>query len=420
MSSARPWVTLKIGASLDGRTALADGASRWITGEASRADVQRLRARASAIVTGIGTVLADDPLLTVRDPALDLLGRRPLRVVLDTSLRIPPGAKVLDASAPTIVFTSGGGCRRARGARRSCRETAGALGPHRSRRGCSIGWARSSATSCSSRRGPGWPAVFSTRASSTSSCSTVAPCVLGDTALPMFRLPTLRRMEERRDLAMTEAVRIGEDLRIVLRPHGRSALMFTGIIRGLGRLRSIDSRSGDASLVIDTGTLSLTGVGTGDSIAVNGVCLTVTRLEAAAFAADVSRETLGLTTLGALSAGAFLNLETALRAGDALGGHYVSGHVDGVARVMSREDDARSVRIEFELPSGLERYVARKGSICIDGVSLTVNEIRDRRVGVNLVPHTLSATNADTWQSGTGVNCEVDMIARYLERLACP
>ena len=196
--------------------------------------------------------------------------------------------------------------------------------------------------------------------------------------------------------------------------------MFTGIIMAVGQLRAAEPAAGDVRLVIDAGGLALDRVAIGDSIAVNGVCLTVTALEPTAFAADASRETLNLTTLGELSAGASLNLETALRAGDPLGGHYVSGHVDGVARVIARHADARSMRMEFELPPGLERYVTRKGSICIDGISLTVNDIQGRRVGVNLIPHTLSATNARDWQVGTRVNCEVDMIARYLERLANP
>ena len=196
--------------------------------------------------------------------------------------------------------------------------------------------------------------------------------------------------------------------------------MFTGIVMAVGQLRAAEPAAGDVRLVIDAGGLALDRVAIGDSIAVNGVCLTVTALEPTAFAADASRETLNLTTLGELSAGASLNLETALRAGDPLGGHYVSGHVDGVARVIARHADARSMRMEFELPPGLERYVTRKGSICIDGISLTVNDIQGRRVGVNLIPHTLSATNARDWQVGTRVNCEVDMIARYLERLANP
>jgi riboflavin synthase len=189
----------------------------------------------------------------------------------------------------------------------------------------------------------------------------------------------------------------------------------------VGRLRAAELQGGDARLVVDTGALlPLGGAAVGDSIAVNGVCLTVTALEPVAFTADVSRETLALTTLGALRPGAALNLETAVRAGDPLGGHYVGGHVDGIARIVARTADARSVRIEVELPPGLERYVARKGSICIDGVSLTVNEVAGRRFGVNLVPHTLAVTNAAGWQVGTQVNCEVDIIARYLERLANP
>ncbi|HEX9772528.1 MAG TPA: riboflavin synthase [Steroidobacteraceae bacterium] len=196
--------------------------------------------------------------------------------------------------------------------------------------------------------------------------------------------------------------------------------MFTGIVQAIGRLRATEPRGGDVTLTIDAGDLGLAGVATGGSIAVNGVCLTATRLESAAFAADVSRETLSLTTLGKLSAGARLNLETALKAGDALGGHYVSGHVDGVARVIGRHDDARSVRVEFELPGSLARYVARKGSICVDGVSLTVNAVRGSRFDVNLVPHTLAATILGDYRAGTQVNCEVDIIARYLERLANP
>lgn len=196
--------------------------------------------------------------------------------------------------------------------------------------------------------------------------------------------------------------------------------MFTGIVQAIGRLRATELRGGDVTLTIDTADLDLAGVATGGSIAVNGVCLTATGLESAALAADVSRETLSLTTLGKLSAGARLNLETALKAGDALGGHYVSGHVDGVALVIARHDDARSVRVEFELPGSLARYVARKGSICVDGVSLTVNAVRGPRFDVNLVPHTLAATILGDYRVGTQVNCEVDIIARYLERLANP
>jgi riboflavin synthase len=193
--------------------------------------------------------------------------------------------------------------------------------------------------------------------------------------------------------------------------------MFTGIVQGVGTVRAIEPRGGDVTLVIDTGQVPLAGVELGGSIAVSGVCLTATRLDGTQFQADVSRETLSLTTLGERSVGSRVNLEKALLAGQALGGHYVTGHVDGVGRMLSRHDDARSVRMEFEVPAELARYVARKGSICIDGVSLTVNGAAGDRFDVNLVPHTLAMTTLGELQPGSRVNLEVDIIARYVERM---
>jgi riboflavin synthase len=193
--------------------------------------------------------------------------------------------------------------------------------------------------------------------------------------------------------------------------------MFTGIVQGVGRVRSVEPRGGDVRMWIDTGDVPLGDVAIGGSIAVNGCCLTAIELEPAAFAADLSRETLSLTTAGGWSSGTPVNLEKALTAGQSLGGHYVTGHVDGAGRVLSRHDDARSVRVEFEVPPDLARYVARKGSICVDGVSLTVNGAAGNRFDVNLVPHTLEVTILGSYRPGTRVNLEVDIIARYLERL---
>jgi riboflavin synthase len=193
--------------------------------------------------------------------------------------------------------------------------------------------------------------------------------------------------------------------------------MFTGIVQGVGRIRSIEPSGGDVTMWIETGEVPLAGVEIGGSIAVNGCCLTAVRLESAAFAADLSRETLSLTTAGDWREGTAVNLEKALTAGQALGGHYVTGHVDGVGQVVSRHEDARSVRVEFEVPAELARYIARKGSVCVDGVSLTVNGVSSRRFDVNLVPHTLEVTVMRGYRSGTRVNLEVDIIARYLERL---
>ena len=196
--------------------------------------------------------------------------------------------------------------------------------------------------------------------------------------------------------------------------------MFTGIVQGVGRIRSVEPHGGDVTLWIATGDVSLADVAIGGSIAVNGCCLTAVRLEPDAFAADLSRETLSLTTAGEWSPGTPVNLEKALTAGQALGGHYVTGHVDGVGEVVSRHEDARSVRMEFRVPAELARYVARKGSICIDGVSLTVNGARGDRFDVNLVPHTLEVTTLGLLQAGSRVNLEVDIIARYVERMMHP
>jgi len=196
--------------------------------------------------------------------------------------------------------------------------------------------------------------------------------------------------------------------------------MFTGIIQSVGEVREVTPRQGDVEIVIDARGLTLNEVALGDSIAVSGCCLTVTRLAENTFAADVSLETLSLTTLGGWTAGGPVNLEKALRAGDALGGHYVTGHVDGVAKVVGVHGDARSQRVEFEVPVALARYIARKGSVCIDGTSLTVNEVAANRFGVNLIPHTLANTVAGHYRPGTLVNLEVDIIARYVERMFAP
>jgi riboflavin synthase len=193
--------------------------------------------------------------------------------------------------------------------------------------------------------------------------------------------------------------------------------MFTGIVQGVGRIRSVEPHGGDVTMWIETGDVPLAGVEIGGSIAVNGCCLTAIELEARAFKADLSRETLSLTTAGQWQPGTAVNLEKALTAGQALGGHYVTGHVDGVGQVVGRHDDARSVRVEFEVPAELARYIARKGSVTVDGVSLTVNGASGNRFDVNLVPHTLEVTILGGYRPGSRVNLEVDIIARYLERL---
>ena len=193
--------------------------------------------------------------------------------------------------------------------------------------------------------------------------------------------------------------------------------MFTGIVQAVGSVIAREPRGGDARLVIAFEQLDSSGIHVGDSICVQGCCLTAVELCARSFAADVSRETLSLTTLGELTVGSPVNLERSLRAGDPLGGHLVSGHVDGVGEVAAISDDARSTRVEILVSAALGRYIARKGSVAIDGVSLTVNEVQGVRFGINLIPHTQAVTTLGALRVGARVNVEVDQIARYVERL---
>lgn len=193
--------------------------------------------------------------------------------------------------------------------------------------------------------------------------------------------------------------------------------MFTGLIEGVGRVAALEPRGGDVRLRIAVGSLPFADVALGESIAVSGVCLTVIEFDAGSFAADASTETLGLTTLGGMVVGQAVNLERAMRPTDRLGGHLVSGHVDGVGRVLSVHDDARAQRWRFAAPASLSKYIATKGSICVDGVSLTVNAVDGEGFDVALIPHTVSHTAFVSTRVGDPVNLEIDLVARYVERL---
>jgi len=193
--------------------------------------------------------------------------------------------------------------------------------------------------------------------------------------------------------------------------------MFTGIIQAVGRIVNLDVQGVDARVSVDVGKLDLAGVHLGDSIAVSGVCLTAVRLAEHGFWADVSGETLSRTAFAGLRAGAAVNLEKSLTLSTPLGGHLVMGHVDGVGEVVERREDGRSVRFTVRAPDGLAKYIAAKGSICIDGVSLTVNTVNGALFDVNIVPHSLGATTLGEFAVGRRVNLEVDVMARYAERL---
>jgi len=201
--------------------------------------------------------------------------------------------------------------------------------------------------------------------------------------------------------------------------------MFTGIVQEIGIVKRIEPRAGasaggaqDRRLEISFARIPRERLALGDSISVDGVCLTVAAVGPDSFTADVSGETLRVTTLGNKQPGARVNLEPALRAGDGLGGHWVSGHVDGLAEVVSVAEEARSLQMELEAPPALSRYIARKGSVTLDGVSLTVNAVDGHRFSINLIPHTLEVTTLGALARGSRLNLEIDLLARYVERLA--
>jgi riboflavin synthase len=193
--------------------------------------------------------------------------------------------------------------------------------------------------------------------------------------------------------------------------------MFTGIIEAVGRIKNIEAVAGDMRLHVDIGSLDMADVQLGDSIAVNGVCLTAVEFDNKTFVADVSNETITLTSLKDLDAGSEVNLEKALLPTTRLGGHLVSGHVDGLGEVLSVKDESRSIRLIIRAPEELKHYIAMKGSICIDGTSLTVNKVTNTDFEINIVPHTQQQTIIKNYKPGSKVNLEVDLIARYLERL---
>ncbi len=193
--------------------------------------------------------------------------------------------------------------------------------------------------------------------------------------------------------------------------------MFTGIIKAIGKIQKIEPQGGDLRLTIVSEDLPWEEFAIGESISINGVCLTAVEFLRNGFVADVSVETTRVTALANLAPGSNVNLEPSVSLGERLGGHLVSGHIDCVGQIKARETDARSVRLIVGIPAGYSRYIARKGSICIDGVSLTVNEVSDDTFGVNIIPHTAEVTIIGDYRSGTEVNIEVDLLARYVERL---
>lgn len=196
--------------------------------------------------------------------------------------------------------------------------------------------------------------------------------------------------------------------------------MFTGIIENIGTIINMVDHGGDKNITISAPALDLGDVKAGDSIAINGICLTITGLNGDQFSVDVSAETLSCTTLNSINPGSRVNIEKALQLTDRLHGHIVSGHVDATGIIRERTQDVRSERFRIEYPESLQRYISKKGSVCIDGVSLTINEKQDNSFMVNIIPHTMQNTIFSDYHPGSRVNIEVDLIARYLENLSIP
>ncbi|MBL1142853.1 MAG: riboflavin synthase [Proteobacteria bacterium] len=193
--------------------------------------------------------------------------------------------------------------------------------------------------------------------------------------------------------------------------------MFTGIIEATGRILKIDKNADDSRFTFDTGKLSLSDMKLGDSISVNGACLSIIEKNENSFSADLSGETLGLTTFSSLKAGSCINLEKAMMLSDRINGHMVSGHIDGVGKIIAKQDEGRSIRFTIEFPAELNKFISKKGSVTVDGVSLTINDVNNNVFDVNIIPHTLSETIFSEYEIDTKVNLEVDQIARYLDKL---
>ena len=416
IEKGRPRVRLKIACSLDGRIAMADGESRWITGAESRADVQRLRAVSGAILAGIGTVLADDPALTVRDTAIDTRAKQPLRVILDSQLRMPPNSKMLQLDGATLVCC----CDKSNAAELLA---AGAEVLQLESENDQVDIAavlqelgRRQVNDLLVEAGPQIAGRMLEKQLVDEIVIYQAPHILGSETLGMVSTPNWTQLADRQELQIIDTLRMGTDTRITARSR-RNNFMFTGIVQATGTITALDKIGGDMRMAIQADGLPFNTYAVGESIAVNGACLTATALREDGFDTDVSTETLAVTTLGELGVGSTVNLEPSLSFGARLGGHLVSGHVDCIGTIVSLRNDARSIRLGIEIAAEFARYVARKGSICIDGVSLTINAVSANTFDLNIIPHTVETTIIGNYSVGSNVNIEVDLLARYIERL---
>jgi len=382
----RPQVILKLAVSADGKIAAEAGRPTTITGERARARVHLLRAQCDAVLVGMGTALADNPRLDCRLPGLETRSPRPF-VLTQSGRKLPPGGYLTERGAQLL---------------------AGALSvvmPELAGRGVNRLLVEGGARLAASFLRQGLVDEFHLYRS---------PVELGPGGVEA--LAGMSLSEALADFALRETERLGDDRLYVYERREKGTIMFTGIVTDVGTVRKVDRR-GDTHFVIGT-NYATAAIDVGASIACHGVCLTVVEKGEGWFGVDASAETLSKTVLGDWREGTRVNLERPLRMGDELGGHVVSGHIDGVGTIVSVTPEGDSKRIRFRLPETLARYVAPKGSIAINGTSLTVNEVEGAEFGVNIIPHTQSVTTWGAAMAGDRVNVEIDMLARYVARLA--
>jgi riboflavin synthase len=432
VTQSRPFVQVKIAVGSDGLVPRGEvGKPLWITSPEAREVGHLMRAETDAILVGIGTVLADDPGLDCRLPGM--AHRSPLRIVLDSAFKLPRDSQLWRTAgqSPLMVFTSAETARRHPGLKPGGAVEVVGVAPNASGHGLDLNQvlhvlAGRGITRLLVEGGPTVAGAF-INAGLADECVVfrAAKPVGRERGMPAFGADGLGLITATTGWQRRDQQRAGPDSIETYVPQG-SKPMFTGLVSDIGVIAGRELNAQGARFTIRT-AYEAASIKLGASICCDGCCLTATDISASTdaktggqgtvFAVDVSNESLSKTTIGSWQPGHQINLERSLRAGDELGGHMVSGHVDGVATIVEVADDGNSRRFTFEVPAALARYIAPKGSIALDGTSLTVNDVSGNRFGVNLIPHTLTVTTWGAKLVGQTVNLEVDVFARYVARL---
>jgi diaminohydroxyphosphoribosylaminopyrimidine deaminase / 5-amino-6-(5-phosphoribosylamino)uracil reductase len=426
VTQSRPFVQVKIAVGADGLVPRGDaGQPSWITGPDARAHGHLLRAEADAILVGIGTVLADDPRLDCRLPGME--HRSPLRIVLDSEFKLPRDSQLwrTASDSPLMVFTSIETARRHLDLKPGGPIEVVGVAPNASGVGLDLNQvlhvlAGRGLTRLLVEGGPTVAGAFIAAGLADECVVFRAPVLVGqERGMLAFGADNLGVVTANTGWRRREHLNAGPDTVETFVPQGPKP-MFTGLISDIGVIVDRELNAQGARFTIRT-AYEAASIKLGASICCDGCCLTATEVkvegQGTVFSVDVSNESLSKTTIGGWQPGHSINLERSLKAGDELGGHMVSGHVDGVATIVEVTDDGNSRRFMFEVPPALARYIAPKGSIALDGTSLTINDVSGYRFGVNLIPHSLTVTTWGQKLVGQSVNLEVDVFARYVARL---